>query len=154
MTALVLARRSFLVQASALLLACARGGDARAQSGARCAHCGMRVDPGSSWRAGASAADGTALVFDTPKCMVRIVRSGRGARDPWVIEYYSAERRPAEGLFYVLGSDVLGPMGRDLVPIEGRDRAARFLADHHGQRVLAWSEIDAASIEALFRPGG
>ena len=136
------------------LVACSGTEPATAQGTARCAHCGMRVDPSSSWRAGATGADGAAVPFDAPKCLIRFVRSdrGRAVREPWVIEYYSGERRPAEGLFYVLGSDVRGPMGRDLVPIEGRDRAERFRADHHGERVLAWTEIDAATIDALFRP--
>jgi len=136
------------------LAACAGPDPATAQAAARCAHCGMRVDPSSSWRSGATATDGATLAFDAPKCMIRFVRSdrGRGAREPWVTEYYSGERRAADTLFYVLGSDVRGPMGEDLVPIEGRERAERFRADHHGERVLAWSEIDQATIDALFRP--
>jgi copper chaperone NosL len=138
------------------LLACTGGTDVSAQSSSRCAHCGMRVDPASSWRAGLTAADGTELAFDAPKCMLRVLRSGTGrgagARDPWVIEYYSAQRRRADDLFFVLGSDVRGPMGRDLVPIDGRERADRFARDHHAERVLALAEITTDVIDALFRP--
>jgi nitrous oxide reductase accessory protein NosL len=82
----------------------------------------------------------------------RFSDAGEGAREAWVIEYYTGQRRPAEALFYVIGSDVQGPMGRDFVPVEGRERAQRFRADHHGDRVLAWSEIDAATVQSLFRP--
>ena len=118
----------------------------------RCAHCGMRVDPRSTWRAGAVDARGGEVVFDAPKCLLGWLHgpAGRGARAPWASEYYGGQRRAAEGLFYVLGSDVDGPMGADVVPIEGRPRADRFASDHHASRVLAWSELDAGIVASLF----
>lgn len=143
--------------ALALLVACGSSEpEASAQAAGRCAHCGMRVPADSTWRAGLTTQSGEALLFDAPKCMFRILRGerGRNARDAWVIEYYSSERRPASSLVYVLGSDVESPMGRDLVPIEGRERAQRFLQDHHGQRVLSYDEVTSAVVDELFRPGG
>jgi copper chaperone NosL len=148
--------------ALAALVAC-QGGEpgASAQPGpgaepavARCAHCGMRVPADSSWRAGLTTAGGETLAFDAPKCMFRILRGerGQGAREAWVIEYYSSQRRPASELFYVVGSDVESPMGRDLVPIEGRERAERFLRDHHGDGVLSAAEVTSEVIDGLFRP--
>ncbi|AKF09618.1 nitrous oxide reductase accessory protein NosL [Sandaracinus amylolyticus] len=141
----------------AVLAACASGDTgASAQAAGRCAHCGMRVPADSTWRAGLTTASGEALLFDAPKCMFRILRGerGRDAREPWVIEYYASERRPASSLVYVLGSDVESPMGRDLVPIEGRERAERFQRDHHAQRVLTYDEVTSSVIDELFRPGG
>jgi hypothetical protein len=134
-------------------VACERPERASAQP-TRCALCGMRVDRNSLWRAGLVDAAAVERIFDTPKCLLRfrLGEGGRGARDAWMIEYYSGERRPAEDLYYVIGSDVRGPMGRDAVPIEGRERAERFREDHHGERVLAWREIDAAIVDSLFRP--
>ena len=67
-------------------------------------------------------------------------------------EYYSQERRSARTLFYVLGSDLEGPMGRDLVPVAGRDEAERFRREHHGERVLAFDEVTSDIVEDLFRP--
>ena len=149
-------RRLFLTTALVLLACSSAEPEASAQATARCAHCGMRVPADSTWRAGLSTASGEALLFDAPKCMFRVLRGERGAnaRDAWVIEYYSSERRPASSLLYVLGSDVESPMGRDLVPIEGRERAERFLRDHHAQRVLTYDEVTAAIVDELFRPGG
>ena len=141
----------------AFLVACSSGEpEANAQAAARCAHCGMVVPPDSTWRAGLTTSSGEALLFDAPKCMFRILRGdrGRGARDPWVIEYYSSQRRPAPSLLYVLGSDVESPMGRDLVPIEGRERAERFMRDHHGQRVLTFDEVTSPILDDLFTPRG
>lgn len=117
----------------------------------RCANCGMRIDPTSAWRAGLATAEGEEILFETPKCMLRFLRSerGTGARDPWVIEYYSQERQPASSLFFAIGSDVSGPMGEDLVPIGGRERAESFARDHGGS-VLAWQQIDDDVVRTLF----
>ncbi len=51
----------------------------------------------------------------------------------------------------MLGSDVQGPMGRDLVPVQGREAAERFARDHQG-RVLGFDEVTAAVVDELFRP--
>jgi copper chaperone NosL len=113
----------------------------------RCELCGMVIDESSGWRAGAGEAR-----FDTPKCLFRHREQGHTIERAWVIEYYAQERRDADDLFYVLGSDVQGPMGRDLVPIAGRENAERFLADHHGERILAFDEVRGEVVDALFRP--
>jgi copper chaperone NosL len=162
-TSFSLGRRSFVASLFALsTLGSCGGGEpaASAQSaGARCAHCGMRVPtdpsaPGWAWRAGLTTASGEELFFDAPKCMFRVLRGerGAGAREAWVVEYYAGERRPAASLFYVIGADVQSPMGRDLVPVEGRERAERFSRDHHAQRVMSYDEVTSAVIDTLFRP--
>ena len=44
---------------------------------------------------------------------------------------------------------MLGPMGHELIPVQG-DRAARtFAADHLGTRVVSFDEIDPAVIRGL-----
>jgi nitrous oxide reductase accessory protein NosL len=137
-----------------LLSACnSESGHVSAQSAARCANCGMRVPSDSAWRAGLTNSEGEALSFDAPKCMFRVLRGerGHGAREPWVIEYDSRTQRPANSLMYVIGSDVEGPMGRDLVPIASRERAERFVHDHHGTRILTFDEVTAQVVDALFR---
>ncbi|MEZ4339795.1 MAG: nitrous oxide reductase accessory protein NosL [Sandaracinaceae bacterium] len=113
---------------------------------ARCDTCGMIVEPDSGWRAGA---EGTA--FDSPKCMFRHRLRHGDLEAPWVIEYYSQTRHDAETLFYVTGTDLESPMGRDLVPVEGRENAERLRTDHGGDRVLGWAEVDARVIDPLFQ---
>ncbi len=131
--------RSLPALALLFALACGSSGPAR------CDTCGMIVAPESGWRAGAEG-----LAFDAPKCLFRHALRRGALRDPWVIEYYSQERRPAAALLYVLGADLESPMGRDLVPVDGAEAAERLRADHGGQRILRYDEIDAALIEALF----
>jgi copper chaperone NosL len=126
-----------------LLAACSEP-SANAQN-ARCELCGMRIEPDSGWRSG-----GASLRFDSPKCLFRYRHERGEVREPWMIEYYTQRRRPAEGLFYVIGSDLEGPMGRDLVPVEGREAAERLRRDHHGDRVLSYAEVTREVAASLF----
>ena len=140
--------RTIVFALAVSLIGCGEEGTAEAQQ--RCELCGMRIDASSGWRAGARSADGERR-FDTPKCLFRYHHQ-HGAREPWVIEYYSQERRPARDLFYVIGTDLEGPMGRDLVPVAGREAAERLMREHHGTRVLAFGEVTEAIVDDLFRP--
>lgn len=142
-----LTKIAFAALAALLITAC--GGESEAQD--RCDLCGMRVGADSGWRAGGESAEGAPLAFDTPKCLFRRHHERGEVRDAWVIEYYSQQRRPARELFFVIGSDLEGPMGRDLVPVAGREAAERLMRDHHGQRVLAFDEVTREVTAALFR---
>ena len=136
-----------------LLAACSSPGEeAAAQPTGRCAHCGMLV--AGDWLAcGATMPDGRAVVFDTPKCLFGSLggRDGAGASEVWVTEYYGRTRRAFDQVVYVDGSDVLGPMGADLVPVAPRERAEEFVRDHGG------TILDPAAARArapqLFRHG-
>ena len=125
--------------------------DALAQPRDRCANCGMYVAEGSGFTTGATTAAGQAVVFDSPKCLFRWLgrADGAGATGAWVTEYFTRAHTPVDDVFYVLGSDVSGPMGRDLVPVAPRDRADHFAASHGG-RVLSRAEITAEVVEGLF----
>ena len=56
-----------------------------------------------------------------------------------------------DGQLTVTGTDLESPMGRDLVPVEGRENAERLRTDHGGDRVLGWAEVDARVIDPLFQ---
>jgi len=43
--------------------------------------------------------------------------------------------------WYVIGSDVLGPMGHELVPFETREDADAFLHDHAAKRILPFGDV-------------
>ncbi len=134
-------RRSFVGGLVALgLHAC---GD-RGEEGARCAQCGMRVDTAPSWLAGHGDAR-----FDGPKCLFRFAASrGVDAGTGWATEYYDAERVMLRDAFFVVGSDVLSPMGDDLVPLRTRALAERFAAGHGG-RVVGFSAVDEVLLRDL-----
>ncbi len=134
--------------------ACAGGEDEasaqRATTG-RCALCGMRVTRGSAFASGAVEANGQEVLFDSVKCMFRWLGQHTDARDPWTTEHLSRSEHPARDLFYVMGSDIDGPMGADLVPVDTREHAEQIRTSHHGTQILAFSEVTSDVLDELFR---
>jgi copper chaperone NosL len=116
----------------------------------RCAWCGMIVAEADGWRARGVGEDGQVLHFDAPKCLFRH-RFDRGeVTSPQMVEYYSQELVRAEGLYFVLGSDLRSPMGRDIVPVDGLRNAEQLMEDHHGDRVVRYREVTPSMIRPLF----
>ena len=126
----------------------------------RCPVCGMFVAKYPDWIAEVRLADGGYAVFDGAKDLFKFLsapgrylpgRSAADVREIWVTDYYAL--RPVEGraAFFVLGSEVLGPMGRELVPFASREEAEEFLRDHHGTSVLRFDDVNARVLEALDR---
>jgi len=111
----------------------------------RCPVCGMFVDPYPNWVSVAVSSSGERYYFDGPKDMFRFLAdqstyrpkddAGEGLQ-LWVTEYYSTRRLQAEEVFFVVGSDVLGPMGEELVPVAGKEAAETFLRDHGGSAIM------------------
>ena len=59
----------------------------------------------------------------------------------WVTEYYTLQPIDGKHAFYVSGSDVLGPMGHELIPFATMDDARIFLTDHKGKRIISFSDV-------------
>jgi hypothetical protein len=116
----------------------------------RCKTCGMKIDPASAWRTELVGASGEVLAgFDTPRCAFQAWRSGKvAAASLRVPEYYDRQPRTGTELRFVVGGDVVGPMGPDLVPVEP-SRAAKFVQDHGAERALRVDEVTAETLAQL-----
>jgi len=66
-----------------------------------------------------------------------------------VSDYYSQKAIDAKKAFYVLGSDVYGPMGNELIPFKERYDAEVFSMDHQGRKIIRFDEIVADQVYAL-----
>lgn len=66
-----------------------------------------------------------------------------------VIDHYGVERIDTRTDFYVVGSDVMGPMGHELVPLASKAEAEEFLRDHQGQAILTFDQVNAAVLTAV-----
>lgn len=112
---------------------------------ARCAHCGMKLDKASPWNAELDEG-GKVERFDTPRCALSewVKHDKKGTVR--VQDYYDRTLRPSGEVRFVVGSDVVGPMGAELVPVDTA-RVAKFEKDHGGTRALADAEIDAKALE-------
>lgn len=117
---------------------------------ARCPVCGMFVEPFPEWWAQIVFADGSRECFDGVKDLVRYLgerprygrdRAALAIAGVWVLDYYSVEPIAADAAFYVAGSDTLGPMGHEFVPLKTRAAAEEFLRDHRGRAILTFSEL-------------
>jgi nitrous oxide reductase accessory protein NosL len=68
----------------------------------------------------------------------------RGQRDVaavFVTDYYALEPIDAKSALYVVGSDVYGPMGKELIPFARRADAEEFLRDHGGRKIVRFGEV-------------
>jgi len=121
----------------------------------RCPVCGMFVAPYTTWMASVVLDDGRRVYFDGPKDMFRfLLDRGRFGSDTgegtvveiWVKDYYTTLAIDARTAHFVVGSDVMGPMGHELVPTASADAAQTLLSDHHGTRVLRFDQVTAGEI--------
>jgi copper chaperone NosL len=58
---------------------------------------------------------------------------------------------PIDGIkaLYVIGSDIYGPMGRELIPFEKEADAVEFMKDHKGQSKLKFADVTADILKNL-----
>jgi nitrous oxide reductase accessory protein NosL len=124
----------------------------------KCPVCGMFVAKYPDWVGYAELTDGRRLVFDGAKDLFKFVhdpgrylpaRTRKDVRSITVTDYYALAPVDARSAVYVLGSDVYGPMGRELVPFARRADAEEFLKDHHGTRTLTFDEVTADLVRSL-----
>jgi nitrous oxide reductase accessory protein NosL len=123
-----------------------------------CPVCGMFVAKYPYWTASVRFRDGHLEHCDGAKDLWKYVadvahwtpgRSAETIAATAVTSYYENERIAAAEAWYVIGSNVLGPMGHELVPHAGEADAKEFLADHAGRRILRATEITPALLAGL-----
>ncbi len=120
----------------------------------KCPVCGMFVAKYEQWLAQIVVEDQKPLVFDGVKDMMAYYFNSEqygGGSDLtgaqiWVRNYYTLDYIDGRTAFYVVGSEVLGPMGDELVPFSSLKEAETFKADYNGTAILLFDEIDAGRI--------
>ena len=58
-----------------------------------------------------------------------------------VTDYYSQKSIDAKKALYVIGSDVYGPMGEELIPFKNINDATTFKQDHFGEKIIKFGDI-------------
>jgi len=126
--------------------------------GDKCPVCGMFVSKYSDFAAQIQFKDGTVVYFDGPKDLFTYYQ-GLSRYNPkekqsdvaavFVTSYYT--QTPIDGFsaWYVAGSDVFGPMGRELIPFAWESEAREFSRDHKGKALLRFHAITPAIVEGL-----
>ena len=115
----------------------------------RCGRCGMVVDPKSAFQAELNMPDtGGHLAFDSPKCALKHRATRKVRTTLRVQEYYSRNWVDGSEVRFVVGSDVVGPMGKDIIPVSPA-QAEKFVKDHGGDKTLTLAEIDDAVLASV-----
>ncbi len=125
----------------------------------RCPVCGMFPARYHEWLATIEFKDGTAVHFDGAKDMFKFWLNmkkydtkGHTQKDVKAIGvtgYYATEMIDARKAWYVIGSDVLGPMGHELVPHPDLYDAKEFMKDHHGKAIVRFDDVDMQLLKGL-----
>lgn len=116
----------------------------------KCPVCGMFVKPYPRWWTGLIYEDGTVVYFDGSKDMFKYYlkpdafggTKGKKISAIYVRDYYTLTWMDAREAFYVIDSDIYGPMGHELVPLATQEDAREFRQDHHGSAILQFNDID------------
>jgi len=58
-----------------------------------------------------------------------------------VTDYYSQKAIDGKKAYYVIRSDIYGPMGHELIPFESKEDAQTFLKDHFGKKIIEFKDI-------------
>jgi nitrous oxide reductase accessory protein NosL len=66
-----------------------------------------------------------------------------------VTDFYTLKAMNAQEAFYVLGSDIYGPMGNEFIPFKSEEGAKNFMKDHHAEEIIRFQEITPKRIMAL-----
>ncbi len=144
-----------------LLLSPAYGADRKPikpSSKDKCPVCGMFVAKYPDFLAEILFKDGSSAFFDGTKDMVKYYlnlkkyQPSKNTSDIdsiYVTNYYDLTLTDGLSAYYVLGSDIYGPMGRELIPFEKEADAKEFMKDHHGKSVLRFKEITYEIVKGL-----
>ena len=124
----------------------------------KCPVCGMFVAKYPDFLAAILFKDGSKAFFDGPKDMFKYYLDMKkyNAGKKWgdietiyVTDYYTLTLLNALQAWYVLGSDIYGPMGRELIPLGKEAEARDFQKDHKGQRILKFQEVNLGLVKGL-----
>ena len=124
----------------------------------KCPVCGMFVSKYPDFVAQIIHSDGSYAVFDGVKDMFKYLfdrqryRPGTeslGIAAIYVTDYYSMTLIDGRTAWYVVGSDVYGPMGRELIPLQHEAEARDFIKDHAGKTLLRFEEVTPAILRGL-----
>ncbi len=119
-----------------------------------CGKCGMFPARYPQWQSQIIFTDGTMSAFDGCKCMFGFIyniskfdaaHSKHDIANIWVRDFNSGEWLDATSASFVIGSDVMGPMGKELIPFLEQNAAETFQKEHGGHL----AKYDVITMETL-----
>lgn len=127
----------------------------------KCPVCGMFVYKYPKWAARISyeengkkinhAFDGVKDLlkfYHNPSIWGKYTQYKREAYAVVVRDYYTQEAVDGKKAFYVIGSNIYGPMGKEFIPFATLKSAQTFLKDHKGEQILEFLSISESLVYA------
>ena len=127
----------------------------------KCPVCGMYVSMFVDWNAGIEFKDSTRTIFDGSKDMFKYyldlqkynpLKNQNDVTAISVTDYYSKRSIDGRQAFFVIWSDIYGPMGHEPIPFEKELDARKFLKEHKGRKILRFNDINPQLIQSLDNP--
>jgi len=124
----------------------------------KCPVCGMFVAKYPDFLAEVLFKDGSNALFDGAKDLFKFYfqiekyqpsRKRTDIDSVYVTDYYSLTLTDGLQAYYVIGSNIYGPMGRELIPFRKETDAREFMKDHNGKALLKFPEITSEVIKGL-----
>lgn len=107
-----------------------------------CPVCGMHVARYPENKCQIRTRDCEVIHFCATQCLFEYLQNPAKYRDTalqlqliWVVDYTTGLWIPAKKAFYVVGSTMKGPMGKEAFPFAARDAAGSFAQKYSGQVV-------------------
>ena len=124
----------------------------------KCPVCGMFVAKYPDFAGQVIFRDGRPCIFDGAKDLFKYYlnlatyspkRHQGDIATIYVTSYYSLSPIDGRKAWYVTGSDVYGPMGRELIPFENEAEAREFKLDHKGNAILKFPEVTGGVLRGM-----
>jgi len=124
----------------------------------KCPVCGMFVAKYPDFLAAIEFRDGSRFFFDGAKDMFKYyfeiekyhpARKQSDIEAVYVTDYYDLSPINAYEATYIVGSDIYGPMGRELIPFEKQGDAEAFMKDHRGKSLLKFKDVTLPLVKSL-----
>lgn len=124
----------------------------------KCPVCGMFVSKYPDWVATVAFSDSAALYFDGARDLFTYyhnIQKYTPARKQGAItaitvkDYYSLKPIDARQAYFVVGSDVFGPMGKELIPFRTEADAREFLKDHKGKKIVGFGGVTRELLKSM-----
>lgn len=124
----------------------------------KCPVCGMFVSKYPDWTTAILFKNGSHVFFDGAKDMFKYLfdmkrydpsKKADDVQSVMVKDYYRLNWTDARKAWFVMGSNIYGPMGRELVAMEKEGDAKEFMTDHKGKRILRFEEVTREVMKSL-----
>ncbi len=120
----------------------------KADLGQSCPVCGMKVTMAKIGQAAVVFKDGKVVVTDGPRDMFKFILDPKkydfdpaSIKEIYVTDYATKKIVDGKKAYYVIGSDVMGSMGKAPIPFLDQSKAEELSKSKNGQKVIPFEEV-------------